>query len=66
MRAPFLAALERYVNEGKENGTLIGLLLVDVGKLTQINHRFGFEQGDVLISDASEKLQGVSKFGILV
>jgi GGDEF domain-containing protein len=47
MRAPFLEALERYVAKGSENGSLIGLLLVDIGKMTQINHRFGYEEADL-------------------
>ena len=61
-RSQFLVSLDQYVEQGKENGTLLGLLLIDIGNLTQINHRFGYDQGDLLISEASGKLQDVSKF----
>ncbi|MFK8046871.1 MAG: putative bifunctional diguanylate cyclase/phosphodiesterase [Halioglobus sp.] len=61
-RPEFLKSLEQYVEQGKEKGTLLGLLLIDIGNLTQINHRFGYDQGDLLISEASGKLQDISKF----
>ncbi|MEH6582688.1 MAG: bifunctional diguanylate cyclase/phosphodiesterase [Halioglobus sp.] len=60
-RHRFFQALEEYVHRARDDGSNVGLLLIDITNLGKINHNFGFSQGDLLLSVASEKLLSVSK-----
>ena len=60
-RRAFIEALEHYIDQTRKDESNLGLLLVDIGNLTKINHYYGYEQGDLLLSRVGELLLGVSK-----
>jgi len=60
-RYPFIQSLEHYIAETLAEESNLGLLLVDLSNLAKINHYYGYDQGDLLLSSAYERLLGVSK-----
>jgi diguanylate cyclase (GGDEF)-like protein len=60
-RYPFLKALEHYIGQTRADESNLGLLLVDLSNLAKVNHYYGYDQGDSMLSTASERLLAVSK-----
>ena len=60
-RHSFIGALEQYIDQTRTDESNLGLLLVDIGNLAKINHYYGYDQGDLMLSDAAEQLLGVSR-----
>jgi diguanylate cyclase (GGDEF)-like protein len=60
-RAPFILSLEKAVVGAREQGTHLGLLLIDLNNLLQINHSHGYHIGDLILVTAYRELLGVSK-----
>ena len=61
LRAPFIRALEHYISQTQAEESNLGLLLVDLANLSKINHYYGYQHGDGMLSMAYERLLGVSK-----
>ncbi len=60
-RAPFLRALDRYVEQAREKQANMGLMLIDLTNLSRINHYHGYPVGDVMLASAHRQLLGISK-----
>ena len=53
--------MEHYISQTEAEESNLGLLLVDLGNLSKINHYYGYQHGDGMLSVAYERLLGVSK-----
>jgi diguanylate cyclase (GGDEF)-like protein len=60
-RRPFIEALKHSIDQTRAEKSNLGLLLVDIGNLAKINHYYGYDQGDLMLSVAAEQLVGVSR-----
>ncbi len=60
-RQAFITALETAVAQARTDGDNIGLLLVDIANLSQINHLHGYPAGDDMLAAACHHLLSISK-----
>ncbi|MEQ9464800.1 MAG: bifunctional diguanylate cyclase/phosphodiesterase [Haliea sp.] len=60
-RDGFVAALGGVVEQARTTGNHLGLMLVDLSNLRLINHRHGYEIGDLLLTEAGRQLVATSK-----
>lgn len=60
-RQAFITALETAVSGARHASGNLGLLLVDISNLSQINHHHGYLAGDELLASACHLLFSVSK-----
>ena len=59
-RSSFIGSLESAIAEGIEQGSNVGLILIDIHNLRQLNHTYGFEQGDRVLHEAYDALMGIA------
>ena len=59
-RSSFIGSLESAIAEGVEQGSNVGLILIDIHNLRQLNHTYGFEQGDRVLHEAYDALMGIA------
>ena len=60
-RGDFFDGLKHYIAQTTSDDSNLGLLLVDISNLTKINHYYGYDHGDTVLSTAGERLLSVSK-----
>ncbi len=60
-RQAFITALETAVAHARAESDNIGLLLIDIANLTQVNHLHGYPAGDAMLSSACHHLLAISK-----
>ena len=60
-RQAFITALETVVAQTHSEGGNMGLLLVDIANLSQVNHLYGYPAGDAMLSSACHHLLSISK-----
>ena len=60
-RQAFVTALETAVADARARTTNIGLLLVDIANLSQVNHFHGYPAGDDMLASACHHLLSISK-----
>ena len=60
-RQAFITALETAVAQARAESANIGLLLIDIANLTQVNHLHGYPAGDAMLSSACHHLLAISK-----
>ena len=60
-RQAFITALETAVAQSRAEGVNIGLLLIDIANLTQVNHVLGYPAGDGMLAQACHHLLSISK-----
>lgn len=59
-RSSFIGSLESAIAEGIQQGSNVGLILIDIHNLRQLNHTYGFEQGDRVLHEAYDALMGIA------
>jgi diguanylate cyclase (GGDEF)-like protein len=60
-RAGFLAALDQQLDIAREDGSILGLAILDVRDFNRINGVYGFAAGDQVIAEIAERLSGISR-----
>ena len=60
-RAGFLAALDQQLDIAREDGSILGLAILDVRDFNRINGVYGFGAGDQVIAEIAERLSGISR-----
>lgn len=60
-RRDFLKALSRHIVAEHSTQTSLGLVLINIANLQDINHQYGFNIGDTLILQTYQRLQSLSK-----
>jgi diguanylate cyclase (GGDEF)-like protein len=63
-RASFSQHLDQIIREAEE-GTNVGLLLVDLDNFKQVNETLGFEVGDTLLAEAASRLSPFKQEGFV-
>ena len=78
LRSAFLVELQRYVEQSRREGSLLGVMLIHLHRVSELNTSFGYEVGDRLISDVRDRIGrilrqddvieriGVHEFALLV
>lgn len=60
-RQSFLTSLSLYIDATKSDESTLGLLLVDIVNLAQINHHFSYKQGDQALCHCHTRLLSISR-----
>ncbi len=60
-RQLFFTSLSKHINATKNDGSTLGLLLVDIVNLAQINHQFGYQYGDQALCQCHSRLLSISR-----
>ena len=60
-RASFIRSIGAAVSRAREEGSNLGLLLIDLTNLGRINHYHGYQTGDLILATTYEQLLDVSK-----
>jgi diguanylate cyclase (GGDEF)-like protein len=60
-RQECLGSLSSYIKASVADGTTLGLLLIDLVNISQINRIFGYAHGDELLSECFQKLIAISR-----
>lgn len=60
-RADFLLALSKAVAAAREEGSHLGMLLIDITNLSRINRNHSYQTGDLILASAYAQLLTVSK-----
>jgi diguanylate cyclase (GGDEF)-like protein len=60
-RAGFLAALDQQLDVAREDGSILGLAVIDVRDFNRINGVYGFAAGDLVLAEIAERLAGISR-----
>ena len=60
-REGFLALLAGLLDAARDDGSIIGLAVLDVRDFNRINGVYGFAAGDQVIAEITERLQTISR-----
>lgn len=58
-RTAFLYELTRYLDQCRRDGSLLGLMLIRVRRMNEINGSFGYESGNQLLSLVAERIASI-------
>lgn len=61
-RESFFEALGRYLETAHETEATLALLLVDITNIAEINQNFGYQSGDLVITESLTRLRTVSRY----
>lgn len=60
-RPSFFSSLSQFIDSSKTDGSSVGLMLIDIVNLSQINHSNGYAHGDSVLRFCFEQLTSISR-----
>ncbi|MHB8744193.1 MAG: putative bifunctional diguanylate cyclase/phosphodiesterase [Sulfuricaulis sp.] len=58
-RAAFLYELQRHVEQCRRDGSLLGLMLIHLRRINEVNSSFGYETGNQLLISVADRIAGI-------
>jgi diguanylate cyclase (GGDEF)-like protein len=58
-RATFLYELQRHVEQCRRDGSLLGLMLIRLRRINEVNSSFGYETGNQLLISVADRIAGI-------
>lgn len=58
-RSVFVDELQRYVDQSRRDGSLLGVLLIHLRRIVELNTSFGYQVGDSLIAIVRERIASI-------
>jgi len=55
-RSSFVGELQRYVNQSRRDGSLLGIMLIHLRRIVELNTSFGYQAGDRLIANVLDRI----------